>query len=141
MADDLNLDLSFEVEDELDETENSSSSSDEDKGDLGDVPEDELEMEVEPVPVAAAPYQHEPEPRQLEVDGKVDAVPRARRNEDFTRLDPNNTANNTCSVVVYITSASARYRGTPCMLYCEPVDELGRCTCVQFQVSGALGQG
>ena len=98
-------------------------------------------MEVEPVPVAAAPYQHEPEPRQLEVDGEVDAVPRARRNEDFTRLDPNNTANNTCNVVVYITSASARYRGTPCMLYCEPVDELGRCTCVQFQVSGALGQG
>jgi len=137
MADDLNLDLSFEVEDELDETENSSSSSDEDKGDLGDVPEDELEMEVEPVPVAAAPYQHEPEPRQLEVDGKVDAVSRARRNEDFTRLDPNNTANNTCSVVVYITSASARYERHACFTVNPSMNWAG----VQFQVSGALGQG
>ena len=53
MADDLNLDLSFEVKDELDETENISSSSDEDEGDLGDVAEDELEIEPMPVPPAA----------------------------------------------------------------------------------------
>ena len=54
MAHDLNLDLSFEVEDELDETENSSSSSDEDEGDLGDVAENELQIEPMSVPVTTS---------------------------------------------------------------------------------------
>lgn len=56
MADDLNLDLHFEIEDGLDETENSSSSSDENEGDLGDIAEDELETSCGPLPL-----QHEPD--------------------------------------------------------------------------------
>ena len=91
------LELSFEVdvsEGDEEEDRNYSLDSDNDDGDLGDFdPEagENQDAAVGGVPVQPAAYLHEPGPRLLDDDDDRDDE--RWRNQDVSRLDPNNTGN------------------------------------------------